>query len=190
MKKWMYVIFPGIGIAVFLGLYFPAKSHFEAVEASRAEAVARQKTADDAHKKELEDLARQDSEKRAAQNAKDEAAREAARLEKWNQQGRDIQAETDAATADGDRYSKQIADLQIQLDTLHKQKDDLSREDFDLTKQVELARVNESTADLEIQRMVEMIANRAGASSMTVQIAPTADQTSGSQKNGAENAFK
>ncbi len=172
MKKWLYVICPIVGIALFLALYFPAKARHEAGEAARAESIAKAKAADEAKKHEIEEKVRVDSQRRATENAREEAAKEAARIAKYNAVGEEIQKDTDAANADILKYTKQVDDLNTELDALRKRKEELTREDFDLLKQVELARVHQSNANLQIQRMVEMIANRAGASSLTVQIDP------------------
>ena len=59
----------------------------------------------------------------------------------------------------------------LQLDQLRKQRDQLSRETFDIAKQVELARVARRNAEMDEQRWIEMIANRA-ASSQMAQIPP------------------
>jgi hypothetical protein len=172
MKKWMYLIFPGLGLALFLSVYFPAKARFEAGEAARAAALAAQKAADEQHRHELEQRAHDDSVRRAAETAREEAEKEAARIAKRRQEDADIQHETDAANADVAKFTAQRDELQKTLDSLHERKDQLTREDFDLLKQVELARVAQANADLEIQRMVEMIATRAGGSSLTVVIEP------------------
>ncbi len=172
MKKWMYVIFPGLALAVFLSLYFPAKRLAEERVQQEAEAVTRQKAAEDAHRKELEDKARAASDRRAAENAQQLAAQEAARETKRLGELHAIQA--DAATADKDveRYTQEANDLQTRLESLQKQREALTREDFDLAKQVELNRVNAGNADLEIQRMVDMIAARAAQSAMANPPAP------------------
>jgi chromosome segregation ATPase len=166
MKKWMYVIFPTLGLAIFLALYFPAKQASEDRVRREADEVARLKAVDDAHKKELEDKARADSDRRSAENARDLAAKAAEREAKRVAEMQGIQAQTDASNREIDRLTKEADALQAKLEALQKQKEVLTREDFDLAKQVELARVNQGNADLEIQRMVDMIASRAGQSAM------------------------
>jgi predicted nucleic acid-binding Zn-ribbon protein len=80
---------------------------------------------------------------------------------------RRIQADTDKFNAEVEKYSNEVSELTIELDSLHKQKDALTREGFDFAKRVELAQVVRQNAELEIQRMVQMIANRADQSMMT-----------------------
>jgi dynactin complex subunit len=94
------------------------------------------------------------------------AAQAAVREAKRQTEMHEIQADTDASNREIDRLNKQADDLQAQLESLQKQKETLTREDFALAKQVELARVNQGNADLEIQRMVDMIASRASQSAM------------------------
>ncbi len=79
---------------------------------------------------------------------------------------RRIKAETDRSNAEAEKYAKEVSELTIELDTLHKQKDDLTREGFDLAKKVELAAVARRNAELEIQRLVQMMAERADQSIM------------------------
>jgi uncharacterized protein YggE len=67
MKKWLYVICPIVGIALFLALYFPAKARHEAGEAARADSIAKAKAADEAKKHEIEEKVRVDSQRRATE---------------------------------------------------------------------------------------------------------------------------
>jgi hypothetical protein len=57
--------------------------------------------------------------------------------------------------------------MTIELDNLNKQLDSLTRQNFDYLKKVQLAEVNRHDAEMDIQRMVDMIAERADQSSMT-----------------------
>ena len=87
--------------------------------------------------------------------------------DKYDADMRRIQADTDKSNALVDTYSKQVSELSIELDSLHKQKDSLTREGFELAKRVELAAVARRNAELEIQRLTQMLANRADQSIMT-----------------------
>ena len=118
MKKWMYVIFPGLALAIFLALYFPAKEAAEQHVRDEAAQVARQKAADEAHRKDLEDKARADSERRAAENAQQLAAQAAVREAKRLADMKLIQADTDAANQEIDRSTKEADELQAKLKKL------------------------------------------------------------------------
>jgi chromosome segregation ATPase len=166
MKKWMYVFGPGIMLAIFLFFYFTSKAETDArmaadkvhkaqveKEAEEKKAIAEKKAQEDAEQR---NIARAEAERKAAQEKQD----------KYDADMRRIQADTDKFTALVDKYAKQVSELTIQLETLRKQKDGLTREGFDIAKRVELAAVARRNAELEVQRMVQMIAARADQSLM------------------------
>lgn len=167
MKKWMYLIFPGIMLAGFLAIYVTHKKESEEREATRARVIAEEQAA--AAKK------RADSEARAAKEAKDRqlatekelADKEAARIAKQAAADKEVIDETNRSLARGDTAAKQLAALEIEIDTLHKAKDKASREAFEIAKQVELARIARRNAELEIQRFTQMIANKTQESFLT-----------------------
>jgi hypothetical protein len=166
MKKWLYVIAPGIMLAVFLFFYMSSRTETLARDAQHRQDVAREKAEADQKKAAAEANARADADKRAAQRAADEAKTAQDKLDKYNADMKRIQEDTDKSNALGESYAKQVSELTIELDTLHKQKDALSREGFDLLKKIELAEVARRNAELEDQRMVDRIANRADESQM------------------------
>ena len=163
----MFVIFPGILLQIFLFFYHQTTAAREIREQAQAEAAARQKADEAAHKQMIEDKARQDAEKRAADAAADEAKKEADSAAKKKAERDKIQAETDRYNAEVDRYTKDNADLEAQLDALKTKEDQDNRAEFELSKRVEEARVNERIAELDIQRMVDMVAQRAAQSYLT-----------------------
>jgi hypothetical protein len=167
MKKWMFVIFPGILLAIFLVFYFPNKAATEATLAKQAHDAEVKKEADDAAKAAAQEQARISAKQRADEQAKEDAAKEQAAKDKWDATSRDIQKATDAANAQADAFSKDAAALEVELDTLHKKKEQDNRDDFDLLKQVELSRVTQRAAEADIQRLVEMIGNKADDSFLT-----------------------
>ena len=172
MKKWMYLIFPAVMLGVFLFFYQQDMAQVALREQARADAIAKDKADADAKKKSAEDQARVSAEKRAndQKDADDKLA--ADREAKWQADSKKIKDETDRNTTDADRYSKEGSELEIQLEQLHQQRETLNREDFDLLKKVELTRVDQQNADMEILRKVEMIARRADDSSMTAMPPP------------------
>jgi len=167
MKKWMYVLGPGLMLGVFLFFYFSSKAETDArmkAEKARKEEIAKE---EEQKKQIAEKKARDDAERRNADRAADEARIAKEKQDKYDADMRRIQEDTDKATASAEASAKQVSELTIELDTLHKQKDSITREGFDLAKRVEMAEVARRNAELEIQRMVDMIANRADQSSMT-----------------------
>lgn len=166
MKKWLYVLAPVAMIAVFLFFYFASRAETEAKEKAHAEEVAKEKAEADEKKHIAEEKAHEDAERRNAEHMAEEAKAAKDKEDKYNADMARIQADTDKFNALAETYSKQVSELTIELDTLHKEKDALTREDFDLAKQVELGAVERRNAEMEIQRTVDMIANRADQSAM------------------------
>jgi membrane protein involved in colicin uptake len=166
MKKWMYVISVSILLAVWLAIYFPAIKVTEAREAARQAEIQRQKEADEAHRLMLEKQAQEDAARRAAETARKEAEAEAAAKAKWDAQTAQLQGDIDRTEDSIAKYKKQVADLTTEVADLNATKEKDSLEDFALLKKVELARVHQFDAELEIQRMVDMIAQRASNSVM------------------------
>jgi chromosome segregation ATPase len=167
MKKWMYVLGPGIMLAVFMFFYLASKEETEA--RLKAEKAHKEEVAKEAEQKKqlAEAKAREDAERRNAERAADEARIAKEKQDRYDADMRRIKDDTDKANASAADSAAKVSELTIELDTLHKQKDSLTREGFDLAKRVEMAAVARRNSEIEIQRMVEMIANRADQSSMT-----------------------
>lgn len=166
MKKWSYIIFPAIMLGVFVAFYMASKHKWDAAEAQRTAEVQKAKEADDAKKASAEEAARIAARKRVEEQKKEDAAFEQKRQDKWNAETAAIVKVTDTAKAEADASSKESADLELQIDNLRKKKEALNREDFDLLKNLELARSRQRDAELDIQRMVTMITDKAAQSQM------------------------
>ncbi len=167
MKKWMYLIFPSLLLAVFLSFYFmdakrvAERDRLHAIEVQRrdAEEAQRQKT--------LKEKAEADAKQRADERAAELAKKEADKLARWNKAGKDIQDATDKSNAESNRHSIHIAALEKELESLRALREKTNQEYLDLLKKVELAKIDRRSAELEIQRMTEMVVRRAADSSMT-----------------------
>jgi chromosome segregation ATPase len=166
MKKWYFVIAPILMLGVFLVFYFLSTAETERREQVHLAALAAQKADADQKKKIAEETAREDAEKRNEQRLADEAKTAQEKQDKYEAAMRKIQEGTDKANATAEKFAKQVSDLSIELDALYKQKDEESREAFELAKKVQAAQVARRNAELDIQRMVEMIADRSEQSAM------------------------
>lgn len=167
MKKWLYVIAVGGMLTVFLFFYFGFRKEAELKEKHHQEQIAAQQKAENERKAVIERKAREDAEKRATERAAAEAKKEADRLAKWEAESRKIQEATDAANTKAEAFSKHISQLEVNLNALRTNKEKLSRETFEFAKQVEQARIDKRNAEMEIQRMTDMIAKRAADSTLT-----------------------
>jgi len=166
MKKWMYLIFPGVLLGVFLAFYFmdakrvAERDRLHAVEVQRRNAEEAQKTA------ELKEKAEADAKKHADERAAELAKKEADKLARWNKAGKDIQDATDKSNTESNRHSIKIAGLEKDLENLRALREKTNREYLELLKKVELAKIDRRSAELDIQRTTEMIARRAAESSL------------------------
>ena len=159
-------------LAVFLVFYFANRKEEEARESAHQVELAKQKADADEKKRIAEAKAHDDAEKRNQERIAEEARVAKEKQDKYDAKMAQIKADTDSSTGKAEKLSKQASDLAIELDDLYKEKESLTRENFDYLKKVELAVVDRHAAEMDIQRMVEMIADRADKSSMTVMPPP------------------
>jgi hypothetical protein len=181
MKKWMYLIFPGVMLGLFLVFYFSHTKEMEAKEVKNKQVAADKAAKEKKAKDESERLAREDAAKKQAEREAEEKKKDEDRRAKQAAIDKQIRDETLAAKAEGDKAAKEAADLEIQLDRLRKDKDRLGREAFDAAKAVEAAKVVRRNAELDSQRVLEQISKRAHDSSLVrpppVPPAPAAPRT-------------
>jgi hypothetical protein len=167
MKKWMYLIFPGVMLAAFLVFYLSHKKDAEEKERVHIAKVAQEKADLEAKKKDAEQKAREDAKKRQDEREAEDRKKEEEKAAKQAADDKKVRDATAEYTAKANAAAKEVAAREAELDRLRKEKDKTNRETFEMAKQVELARIARRNAELEIQRMTEMIARRAADSSMT-----------------------
>jgi hypothetical protein len=167
MRKWIYVLCPTALLAIFIFYYSIKSAEVEAREKARAEQVAAQKAADAESRQAIEEKARQDAAKRAEDRAAEAAKKEALKAAKYAAYMAKLQDETDTANTQAAALTDQVAELQLKLDTLNKAKEDANEASFDIEKQIELSEAQKGNADLESERMIDSIADRAEKSFLT-----------------------
>jgi hypothetical protein len=168
----LYVIVPLLLTLAFGGVYLvhrkeaAAKAEIARVEAARA-------AADEAAKKaEAERQAREDADRRAAERLAEEKRKEEEKRAKWEAVGKQIVDDTAAYQAQADKNAAEIKALETKLAALRAEKDQMSQTVFDAAKELEAARIAKRNAELEIQRLVEMTARKAGTTLGTVTATP------------------
>jgi hypothetical protein len=166
MKKWMYVIFPGIMLGLFLIVYTTHVKEAERKEQERIVKMEAQRKEEAEKKKKNEEAAAADAKKRQEEREAEERKKEADRRRKQEAADQDVRDRTAKARAEGDTFAKTVSQEEVELDRLHKQRDQLSRETFELSKAVEADRVAKRNAELQQQHLTEMLANRAASSPM------------------------
>jgi colicin import membrane protein len=174
MKKWMYVIFPGIGLGLFLILYFAEVKKMDEKEAIKATEAAQAKKADDDRKAMLQQQANESAKKKAEERAAELAKKEADKAAKWKAEGDKIQEDTDKYKAEAAASAKKIADLEAQLAKLRDQRDQANREYLDTELAVEQGKIDRRTAEIETQLALQKLVRFAADSSLTKMPPPVA----------------
>lgn len=167
MKKWMYVLAPTV---MLVGFVFVFRAHVEEAkikERATAARIEKERADAEARKKAAEVKARDDAKKRQDERDAEERKKQDEKVARQAADDKKVRDQTQEYLAKGAAAQKQIDSLEAQLAKLRKDKDNTSRESFEIAKKVELARIARRNAELEIQRMTEMVSRRAADSSLT-----------------------
>jgi uncharacterized coiled-coil DUF342 family protein len=154
-----FLFTPGVG-------YYSAMKELEAKNLRIKEEKAAVKRAEDARRAEVEKKSSEEAKKRQEQRDAEERAKEAKKAKDYDDAMKQLADEAAKYAREADAFQKEANALELQLNELRATKEKSNREVFELTKQVELAKVARRNAELEIQRMVDMVAQRLGASSL------------------------
>jgi uncharacterized coiled-coil DUF342 family protein len=163
-----YVILPAICLIVF-GVYYTkvAKPEIAAAEAAKRKVIDDQIAADEAHRKEIEAKAQEDARKaQEARELKDKEKQEKAQREK-EEQDKKIQDETAKFENESAALTKQITGLEKQIADLRSKREATNHEVLELSKKVEMTKIDRRNAELEIQRMYDMVAQKVADSALT-----------------------
>jgi hypothetical protein len=158
----LYLVIPLVLTLAFGGLYL-AHSRTAEQKAEQTRLAAEQAAAEAAAQKAAaEQKAREDAEKRTAQRLAEEQRREDEKRARWEAAGRAIAEDTATFAAQAAKNAAELKTLQTTLETLRAEKARALEAAFTLDLEIEKARIAKRTAELEIQRLVEMTARRAG----------------------------
>lgn len=158
----LYIIVPALLLAAFSGVYLVHTKDAAAKSVLVAAEAAKKTEAERARKAEAERQAREDAERRSAERIAEEKRKEDERRAKWEAAGKQIAADTDAYRMRAEKNADEARALEAQLAALRAEKEKTRRVTFELAKEVEAARIRKRNAELEIQRMVEAVARKAG----------------------------
>ena len=171
MNKYYFIV-PALLLGGFIFLYRGATEEMKIKEEKQKAALAVTKAEEDARRLEVEKRAQADAEKRQKEREKEEDAKRLKREKDYNDAMAKLKHEADGYAADVAKLSKESADLEIALVNGRILRDKTNRESFELSKQVELAKINRRSAELEIQRLIEMVGSKAGASTLAAMPPP------------------
>ena len=161
-----YVIVPVVLLGVFIFFYNSALKEMAARDLAKKAEAAKVEAAEQARRAEIERKAAEDARKRQEEREATERAKEQKKIKDYEDAMRLLKDEADRYLAEADKNQNEFNALELQLSELRNLRDKAQRESFALAKQVELAKVERRNAELEIQRMVDMVAQRLGASSL------------------------
>lgn len=168
----LYIIVPLVLTLAFGGIYLShskdaaAKAEIARVEADKAAAEAAKVKA------EAEAQARKDADERTAQRLAEEKKKEEEKAAKWAAQSQAIADDTATYLALGEKNAVELKALEAKLVALRAEKDKAVQAGFDYDLEIEKARVAKRAAELEIQRLVEMTARKAGTTLGAVAATP------------------
>ena len=161
-----YIITPIVMMLLFGGVFWK-HSQASSIEAKQVEMKIAQAKAEEAAKKEAAVVkAREDSAKRTAARLAEEQQQEADKRAKWESAGQRIA--TDIATAEATiaKHTAALKALETELTELRANKEKVNAKSLEVMQATELARIAKRNAELEIQRLTEMVARKAAGTSL------------------------
>lgn len=165
MNKFYFIV-PALLLGGFIFLYRGASAEMKLKEETVLAQRKAEKAAEDARRAEVEKIAQADAEKRQREREKEELAKQEKKEKDYRDGMAKLKKETDGYLAEADKLAKEAAELEIALVNGRTLRDKTNRESFEISKQMELAKINRRSAELEIQRLIEMVGNKAASSSL------------------------
>lgn len=178
MKKTLitYLLIPGILLGVFLFFYLGAVKQMEQKAAQQLIDKTEKERVEKIRKTEIEKKASEDAERRQRERDLADKAKEDQKEAAYQAVMTQLRTETAELNAQSEKLAKEVGALDISLTQARTNKEKLARETFDLAKEVELAKINRRTAEIEIQRMVEMAGKKMADSSVAISPPPPPPQ--------------
>ena len=161
-----YVIVPVVLLAVFAFFYNGALKEMKAKEEARIAKIEKEAKEKEAAKKLIEEKAQAEAIARQEKRAAEEKAKEEKKEKDYQDAMNALKREADDYAAQTAKLNKDAADLEATLQQTRTDKERLTRDTLELAKQVELAKINRRTAEMEIQRMFDMVARKLNESSI------------------------
>ena len=161
MNKTTYIL-PLVLTIGFIGLYYnyTVGAKKERVQTKIVAEAAAQETL--LKKQEAERMAKADSDKRIAERLAEEKKKEADKLAKWEAASKAIADDTASYLAQTAKSENEFKALTARLAAVRVEKDLATQARFDFDLEIEKPLIAKRTSELEIQRLVEMIARKGG----------------------------
>jgi chromosome segregation ATPase len=161
-----YLIVPVILLAIFGFSYNGALKDMQAKEDANHAKAAAKKAEDDKHKAEVEAKATADAKKHQEERDAEDRKKQEKKQADYDDAMKKLRDEANDYVAQAEKFGKEAADLELQISQGRNEKERLTRETLELAKAVELAKISRRNAELEIQRMVDMVGKKLNDSSI------------------------
>ncbi len=171
MNKY-YLIVPLVLLAIFGFTYNGALQDMRAKEASNIAKAAAKKAVEDKHKAEVESKATADAKKRQDERDAADNEKQNKKQAEYDEAMKKLRDEAADYSDQAAKFTKQIAELETQLSQGRNDREKLGRETLDLAKAVELTKISRRNAELEIQRMIDIVARKLNESSIAASPPP------------------
>ena len=169
-----YLIVPVILLAVFGFLYNGAVKDMDIKAASQQRAADARKAEEKKRKDEIEQRATADAKKRQDEREATDKAKADKKVRDYEDSMKALKDEETKYASEADKFSKEAAELELKISQARTDKEKLNRETFDLAKDVEQTKIDRRNAEIEIQRMIEMVSKKLTDSSIVLPPAPPA----------------
>lgn len=164
--KAFYYVFPLVLLAGFSAYFWQFNTASEAAAKVAAEKAAIAKSEEEAKKKAEAMKAREDSEKRTAARLAEEKAREDEKVGRFETETKRLVDEATGYKNEVDALTAEIRELEAKLASLKNDKDTKSRALLAAARDVENAAIEKYRAEMEIQRMNELLVRKAAGTSL------------------------
>lgn len=164
----LYILVPCVLLILFGGLYWSHARTARAEAAAVAAEEARVAKAEADQQAAAELAAREAAEKRAIERAAAEVKAEAERREKWQTEQTRLTAEVAELQTKADRLSDDLATAQKTFADLETRRARLREQNLAAGLDVERQRIAKQSAELELQRLITLLARRNGAADPTL----------------------
>ena len=163
-----YLIVPLVLLAVFGVLYNGALKDMKAKADSQQAVADARKAEEKKHKDEVDAKANADAKKRQDERDAADRAKEEKKVREYEDGLKALRDESAKYSTEADKLSKEAADLELQISQARTDKEKLNRETFDLAKEVEQNKIDRRNAELEIQRMIDIVGKKLTDSSIVL----------------------
>lgn len=163
-----YFIVPAILLAIFGFLYNGALTEMKTKEDARIAKIEKETKEKEDAKKIVEEKAQAEARERQIKREAEDAAKAAKKEKDYADAMAKLKDEADDYAGQTAKLTKESADLDATILQTRTDKERLTREGLELAKQVELAKINRRNSELEIQRMIDMVAKKLNDSSIAV----------------------